>query len=406
MIRHTAAIAVTLFLIALEPLSAAAQPVQLTLDDALERARTMAPSIVAARIRLDEARERLTAASRLFEENPEVELRRARRDSEGGSSWDQEVELHHPLELRGERRARVRTAEAAILEQQALLDDLILELQTDVARAHADAIAASRSNELSQTSLELADKMAEMMMRRYEAGDVAQLDVNLARSQQARARAAALATAAHHHNALATLASLLGYLPTELSVSGSLETGARHGLAALRTRLESIPEVRVIDARIAEAEGELQLGRAMRWPEVGIGASWAEEEGDEIIGATIGFTLPVYDRGQLRSGVARARLVRLKAERAAIIQSYEATLMGLIQKQQALAAAAEHAEIAAGLAVENEQLALESYEGGQIGLAELILVRRESADARAEWIDRLLDARRAAIETDRIGGFQ
>ena len=404
MIRSLAVIALTSFIALVAPLGAA-QPVQLTLDDALERARTRAPSIVAARIQIDESRERLSGASRLFDENPEISLRRARRESPSGSSWDQEIELHHPLELRGERRARIRSAEAALLENEAILEDLILELQSDVAQAHAEALAASRSLELAEDSLELAATMTKMMTRRFEAGDVAQLDVNLARSQELRAHAAALAATAAQHDARATLAALLGYEPDAITVAGELGDVSPFDRVAIRGLLETIPAVKIIDARIADAEAELKLARGLRWPEVGLGASWAEEEGDEIVGATIGFTLPAYDRGQLRSGVATARLARLKAERAAIIQSAEARLRGSIQKHEALAAAAAQAEIAANLAAENEQLALESYEGGQVGLAELILVRRESTDARVEWLERMLEARRAAIEIERIGGF-
>jgi cobalt-zinc-cadmium efflux system outer membrane protein len=49
---------------------------------------------------------------------------------------------------------------------------------------------------------------------------------------------------------------------------------------------------------------------------------------------------------------------------------------------------------------ENEQLSTRSFEVGQIGLPDLLLIRREILDTRAQYLDALLEAALARIDLD------
>jgi cobalt-zinc-cadmium efflux system outer membrane protein len=53
---------------------------------------------------------------------------------------------------------------------------------------------------------------------------------------------------------------------------------------------------------------------------------------------------------------------------------------------------------------ENEKLARRSFEEGEIGLAELLLIRRESFETRFSYTDRLLDAAIAGIQLEASAG--
>ena len=65
---------------------------------------------------------------------------------------------------------------------------------------------------------------------------------------------------------------------------------------------------------------------------------------------------------------------------------------------QRLAAVEELEASALPLLDENESLARRSYEAGEMGLAELLLVRRETLDTRREYLDRLRAAAVAAVD--------
>ena len=53
---------------------------------------------------------------------------------------------------------------------------------------------------------------------------------------------------------------------------------------------------------------------------------------------------------------------------------------------------------------ENENLARRSFEEGEIGLAELLLIRRETLDLRTIYTERLLEAAIAGIELESRAG--
>ena len=74
-------------------------------------------------------------------------------------------------------------------------------------------------------------------------------------------------------------------------------------------------------------------------------------------------------------------------------------MRGAVATHDALrAAASEYERTVLPLVEENEKLALESYEVGQIGLGDLLLVRREALDARRALIDQLIETRLAEVE--------
>ena len=54
--------------------------------------------------------------------------------------------------------------------------------------------------------------------------------------------------------------------------------------------------------------------------------------------------------------------------------------------------------------LDNEALAARSYETGEIGLLELLLIRREAFEARASTIERNLEAALAAIDLELAAG--
>jgi len=78
---------------------------------------------------------------------------------------------------------------------------------------------------------------------------------------------------------------------------------------------------------------------------------------------------------------------------------------GAVATHDALrAAAVEYERTVLPLIEENERLALESYDVGQIGLGDLLLVRREALDARRAFIDQLIEMRLAEVELSAKAG--
>ena len=420
------------WIVALAALPAFAQqtPV-LTMTGALERARQSAPAIVAARMRVDEARGRVIGASLPFSSNPSVEIEAGRR-SGATSSTDYGVAVGQDIDLPRRRHARIDAAHAVVTQEEQRARDVERGVLREVATAFLRALEARERADAAASGRQLAEEALRIAERRYTAGDVAQLDVNLVRTAVARADADVRTATATLAGQVTHLQVLLG-IPEPIEIGGSLRdadqlavdgwplagdpsrprfslsrqppTANRQPPAAtlasddLVQRAADRPDVQIVDAEIAEAEAEQRLAQTMRLPNFGLRASYSREEGDRILLGGVGITLPVFHRGQEATAVAGARLARLRAEREALTRTIEAEVRGAAASYEALrAAAAQYEQSVLPLIEENERLALESYDVGQIGLADLLLVRREALDARRAFLDQLIEMRLAEVE--------
>jgi cobalt-zinc-cadmium efflux system outer membrane protein len=383
--------------------AAQVQPVVLTYEEALARARSAAPAIVAARMRIEEARGRVIGASLSFSTNPTIGVEGGRR-SGAGSSFDYGVEVAQELDMPPRRRARIDAARAVVAQEEQQARESERQVLRDVATSYVRALEARERGDWATNGKRLADEALHIAERRYAAGDVAQLDVNLARTAVARAGAETRAASATLIGHLTQLQVLLG-ITAPVTIGGSLRGALTLPPDDPLARAAERSDVRALDAEIVEAEAEQRLTQTLRWPDFGLRASYKREGEERIVLGGVGISLPLFNRGQEASAVADARLARLRVERDALTRTVEAEIRGGMASHDALRGAAEEYErTVLPLVEENERLALESYEVGQIGLADLLLVRRESLDARRTFIDQLLEMRLAEVElTARAG---
>ncbi len=112
-------------------------------------------------------------------------------------------------------------------------------------------------------------------------------------------------------------------------------------------------------------------------------------------------TLPMFSKGQEQRAVASARAIRLHAELDAARTRVQLEVRAAFDAYTRRLAAVSvlEAEAIPGLD-ENEQLSTRSFEVGQLGLPELLLIRREILDTRSQYLDALLEAALARIDLD------
>jgi len=383
--------------------AAQTQPVVLTYADALERARSAAPAVVAARMRIEEARGRVIGASLPFSTNPTLGVEGGRR-SGAASTADYGVELAQELDLPARRRARIDAARAIVAQETQRAMESERQVLRDVATTYLRALEARERADAATNGKRLADEALHIAGRRYAAGDVAQLDVNLARTAVARAEAETRVAAATLTGRETQLQVLLG-ITAPLTIGGSLRDALTLPADDLPARAAERSDVRALEAEIAEAEAEQRLAGTLRWPDFGLRASYTREGDERVVLGGVGLSLPVFNRGQEASAMANARLARLRLEREALTRTIEAEIRGALATHDALrGTAAEYERTVLPLVEENERLALESYDAGQIGLADLLLVRREALDARRTYIDQLIELRLAEVDLRALAG--
>jgi outer membrane protein, heavy metal efflux system len=386
-----------------------AQQNPMTLDQVLARARQRAPQILSALDRIDEARGRLNGASLLFQENPTVDLSVGPRLSTSGNTTDLEVSVGQSFELGGRRSARISGAHAGVDREIATSRDVVRRLLHDVSIGFAKSLAAKERLRLAQVSSAIAGELFESMNRRYQAGDVPILNVNLARSGAARSRAEVRAAQAAYSSAIGDLRVLLGMTADEpFEVAGDLHDHRRFDLLQLLKRAGDRPDLHALEAERKQAQADVQLANGFRWPNVAPAFSYKRDQGDAVVQGGVSFTLPVFSRGQELQAVGQARGRRVDRELDATKRAVAVEVHTAYDVYNYQIGAVEELERDALPSLdENETLARRSFEEGEIGLAELLLIRRDAFETRAVYLERLLEAAIAAVELEfRAGVLQ
>lgn len=376
----------------------------LTLEQAIERARTRAPLILAAKARVDEARGRLTGASLLFQRNPEIDVVAGRRRV--SQRTDFEVGISQTFELGGKRSARIAGASAGVDSALAEQQNTLRLLLADVARAYVRAAAADQRALVFRAAEQSATDFERSMQRRLDVGDVPVLDVNLARSAAARTRAETRSAEAEREAALGDLRILLGMqasepLATVTNLSWKLDFSDQEEIAKALDR----PDLKVLAAELREAEAQIRLGRAMNSPDLTAGARFERDDGDNVPKAAVSFTIPLFNRGQEDVAVGSARASRLRQQVEANRRAVEVELQAALNEYRKRRDAVEDLQKnSIALLSENERLSVRSYEEGELNLLELLTVRKDSLESQSLFIQKQLEAALAAIEVQSRSG--
>ena len=394
------ALGAALFLI--RPCLVSADEPPLTHESALARARLQAPAIVSARARVDEARARLRGAE-VLRDNPVFEGAYGHRDD--GIPANLEAGLSQTFELGGKRGARVAAAQAAVAREAAAGAEAERRVVREVAATFFGAVEARERMRLAGLAESQAAEISRIAQTRYERGDIPVLEVNVARSALARARADGHAAAASEAAALGDLRVRLD-LPVDqpVTVAAELTEGTPPELPPLvRAALER-PDLKALAAELADAEAEIRLGKSASWPDVSPSVRYERDDGAPVLWGGVSLTLPLFNRGQEQRAAGTARADRVRREIEALRRAVQNEVSSAWETYGLRLKAAASLQATVAALDDNDALARRSYEVGQIGLGELLLVRRETLEARAALLQRQIEAAQARVELETRAG--
>jgi cobalt-zinc-cadmium efflux system outer membrane protein len=389
-----------------EPVHIQAQTTSLTLEQALNRARTRAPALLAARARIEEARGRLQGASILFQANPVIEGTVGPRFSNQGRTTDADVSVSQDFEAFGRRSARISGAQAGVARTTAASQETGRQLLRDVAAAFMRALAANEKLKALTDADKLSSDFLSTAERRYQAGDVPILDVNLARTGAARTHSELRSGLAELASALGDLRVLLGMGPGEqFTPAGDLKNLGQYDLTSLINSAQDRPDIKVLESELREAESEARLGNTFKSPDFGVIGRYVRDQGDNITQGGIRITIPVFSRGQELRATGNSRASRIRAELEASKTAIRNEISSAFDVYRFRTEAAQELEIRALPSLqENETLARRSYEEGEMGLVELLLIRREILETRLSYANALLEAALAGVDLQSKAG--
>lgn len=357
----------------------------LTPDDAVRAALNNDPAL-ASRMADVEAATGLRRSTLLFGQNPEVDV------SQSTDGERLNAAVTQPLSITGEGFNAARSARAGLESARAAAERGRFETAATTRRAYAGAVLARELLRFADEDRAVLARLRGVAEARVAAGEGIDLDLRLARLEQARATAAWLSAQAEASAADADLAALIGMMPAELErdplVAGRVDPGA------------GAPRSDLIAAKAATraARSALARERSAVLPAFGLGAFYEKDAGTEIFGPAVSLVVPLWNWNQSGLGAARGQL---RLARAIETSTTARAATEEVRAAERLRLAEESLTTLAPDIVAEATPALKAIEGlfssGQFNLSETLLLRSRVVEGQRAWMEA-----RAAIANARI----
>jgi outer membrane protein, heavy metal efflux system len=374
----------------------------LTLVQALDLALAANPTIAAARLRPEVARASVDVARQ--RPNPELTLEEAKETPRDAAT------LAQTIETAGKRRRRIELAEAQVATGEAEVARAVAEIRSRVRRAFYALAAAERRRAEAEEALKLAERTRDTARDRFNAGDVARLDVvqaELAAAQADNDRESALGALASARADLNTLLARPPSAPT--AVRGDLWEGEIADPEQLARRTVSAStEIALLDRGIAEERAKVALARAENVPDPTISGSVTHRSPPEFDWgwrASLTLAIPLFTHRGAAIAVEERTLAQLEAERRARADE----IAGAVYAAASAAAAQRLAVLRyrdriLPQAEEVERMAEDSYRSGQTGLPALLQALQSTRDLRLRAIQAGADYQNALADLESAMG--
>ncbi len=261
-------------------LSAWAAPVPA--DDVVAAALELSPDLASAMATVDRAKAQL-AAARGLRANPTLDVRL------GFGLPQHEVALSQPVSLSGEGIAAAAAAEASVRAAEAALQRVRMQTATDARRALVNAITTEATRGLAEDLRALTATLREATEARRDAGEASDLEVQLARLDEAAAHADVIAATQAALAARAALAHLTGLAwSTELPTDADTALPAPTDATALRSDRVAA------EASEDAAQAAVRREKAAILPPVELGV-WAQMQNVGVYAGATGVVIPRGD---------------------------------------------------------------------------------------------------------------
>jgi len=399
-----------LLCLALSPFGAEAE--DLTLEEAVTRALASNPEVVAAAADVEVARGHRAGAGLLLQENPELSGAVGPRSRPGGAEedLDWEVSATQSFEIAGQRGARIDATSAALAAADARLAERQAEIAAQVREAFGRVLGAEARAALADTALGLARQAVDAASERHRRGAASLIELNTARVEFGRSNRSQLEARRRRAATVAELKLLLAIGPGDtLSIQGELASLSPvrdldvAELSAVAARSRPTLIAARYDLESARAEERLAAREAV--PSPSIGANYQREEDATIVQGTVAIDLPLFARNQAERQVSRARTQQAEQLVAALERQVSQEVALSVQSVEAAreTLAGFEGDVLEALD-ENVALVNKGYEAGKIDFLQLILIRRETLEARRDYIEALEELNAAEAELDRAVG--
>ena len=392
-------------------------------SDLVRRALSLNTELAAARFEVERAGGRLRQAG--LRPNPTVDFEHT-TGRLTGSAGERETSIGFalPLDVSGQRSARVNLARAEFEAAEVELADRERRLAAEVRTSYAEVMAAIRELEILENLTNVDEQTARVVEVRVTEGDSAPLELNLLRSEVDRLKARRVLVEGRLKASMFRLKNLIGTAPGEtLRLSENLDAQILAEPpsveAAVDIALRTRPDLRL--ARLTEevAQAGLRLAHAQGRPDVTAFTRYTKNSAvfddtpvgvlrdkDRLLTFGVSIGIPVFNRNQgakaeAAATIAQARKRRefaetiVRSEVASAFARYEAAKNSLsIFEQGVLDRSAQNIRSVRG-----------AYEIGAFRVTDLLVEQRRYIDLQREFIEAMAERFRALADLQSAMGI-
>ena len=317
----------------------------------------------------------------------------------------------------GGRRRDLARAEAELA--QARLSEAERQLAEHVSQVWLELGLAGRRLELVRNQYQIAEVLKGVANVRFQAGELPELEVQLAELDRRRSELRQMEARAALENSRQRLAALLGMKDVGMlpAVGGlpSLPVAISTDEELLAAALQYRPDYRAYRLEEQREAAALALARSEAVPSLAVALSYKNERSsqnsyelaggalvpgkertnDHILGLKLSIPIPVFSRNQAELARASARASSAKIRLDGARHSISAEVRSLVaQYRQALSALEQHRAVLGPIARENLLIHQEAFKLGEVGIQTVLDEKRRFAEQQ----ENELGAEKAAHE--------
>ncbi|MDC0711535.1 TolC family protein [Stigmatella sp. ncwal1] len=381
----------------------------MTLEQAVALALERSPVLVSLQADVARAQAQAQGDSRFFQSNPELSAAVGPRLREGNNSLELGLGLSQRVEIFGQPSARKGAARAFVSASEARLRARRVELVAEVRTAFARARAAAQEVRLAEDARTLAAEALTAAVERLEAGAASRLEVNTARVESGRAAREYNRAIRRHAAALSELSLLIGLDETAEPQFQEARLPDNSPALSLPVLLEQAlrarADIQAARAELEASQAQQRLSQREALPSPRLGATYSREEDAHIIQGTLAIDLPAFNRNQAARGSTAAQVTEATRTLEAVERMARAEVkLALVRYQTAEDSLRIFGEDAQKALQENLALATEGYRAGKMDFLELLVIRRETLEARRDHIEALEEFDTAQAQLQRVIG--
>jgi len=378
-----------------------------TLSRLVDEATKASPNLAAAAARVKQARAiaGIAEADRVPQVNAQFGVQRGRVSNISlglpqdtpvptVTSWHATLSASYEADLFGRVANNVSAAQADAAVSEATYHSLLLALQADVAQTYFRLRATDAELAVLNETVRLREENVRINQRRYDLGDIGELDLARSKTELSTTRSDAIALERQRAQLEHALAVLLGKSAPSFSMEGN-PLLASSSLPAIppglpSALLERRPDIAAAQRAMIAANARIGVAKSAMFPALRLTAAGGGESEDLsdifrwssrtwLVGALM--SLPLIDGGRNRSAVARSEAAleeSVASYRQSVLTAFaevEDNLVGL----RTLAGQAQAIDDAVATARRSADLAYKLYDAGRSSYLDVLDAQRNLA---------------------------